>query len=576
MSLTLEAAGPQAKNLGPARRKVFNSAGGTIGRLPGNDWVLPDQFVSGQHAVIHFSDGTYYLEDRSSNGVFINSPETRLPKHQPYALKDGDRFFIDAYEIRVSISSEQPAAALAVAPRSPLTGLLGTPAGGAMIPDEPFAPEDPFAATATSAALPNPVSLARAPVTDPLPVEETDPLRLLGLMPARKPAAPVPRAQDLAQASPLTEPYRAPNVHVPPAAPPYRIPDEDLEPSKPIPDDYDPLAGADIAQPPAGRVGTSGNSPVPRPAGRTFAEQPPERLIPRAQQAAAPPSAPRAPLPPLQSPAAPVLQSPASQIRPSVGSSPSASPARPVPPRRPPVAQPQPLPPTTDRTAPSRVAQVQSVPPETPRPAATTLAGAPPSVDLAALLSAAGLEGAASTPELAALFGRILRVVVTGTMDLLRARERIKDEFRMHMTTFKADDNNPLKFSANVEDALHNLLVKRNSAYLPPVEAFEDAFQDARNHQLAMLAGLRAAFDSMLGEFDPEQLQEQFERQSGKSSLLGMARRRYWDLYRERYRREVQDADTAFRELFGRPFAKAYEEQMERLKAASRAASRNP
>ena len=199
----------------------------------------------------------------------------------------------------------------------------------------------------------------------------------------------------------------------------------------------------------------------------------------------------------------------------------------------------------------------------------------PPDFDFAALLAAAGLEGEDFTPELAVMFGRILRVVVTGMMDLLRARERIKDEFRMHMTTFQSAANNPLKFSANVEDALHNLLVKRNPAYLAPVDAFQDAFHDLHNHQLAMLAGLRAAFDSMLTQFEPEGLRERFDRQSKKGSLLGApARWRYWDLYQEHYQGAARDADTAFRNLFGQPFAKAYEEQMQRLKLAGRAAPR--
>ena len=78
----------------------------------------------------------------------------------------------------------------------------------------------------------------------------------------------------------------------------------------------------------------------------------------------------------------------------------------------------------------------------------------------------------------------------------------------MEMTHFRPADNNPLKFSANVDDALHNLLVKRNAAYLGPVDAFEDAFDDLRNHQLAMLAGMRVAFDSLLAEFDPDRLRE--------------------------------------------------------------------
>src|SRR5262249_2734919 len=95
--------------------------------------------------------------------------------------------------------------------------------------------------------------------------------------------------------------------------------------------------------------------------------------------------------------------------------------------------------------------------------------------DFDVLLAAAGIDHAAVTPEVIESFGRILRIVVSGTMALLRVREGVKDEFRMKMTTFKASDNNPLKFSANVEDALHNLLVKRNPAYLPPVDAFRDA-----------------------------------------------------------------------------------------------------
>ena len=62
---------------------------------------------------------------------------------------------------------------------------------------------------------------------------------------------------------------------------------------------------------------------------------------------------------------------------------------------------------------------------------------------------------------------------------------------------------------ANVEDALHNLLVKRNAAYLGPVDAFDDAFDDLRHHQMATLEGIRVAFESMLAEFHPDRLQEQ-------------------------------------------------------------------
>lgn len=187
------------------------------------------------------------------------------------------------------------------------------------------------------------------------------------------------------------------------------------------------------------------------------------------------------------------------------------------------------------------------------------------------MLAGAGLDPAAMTPELARSFGRILRVVVAGLMEALQARQRIKDEFGMRLTMFRPADNNPLKFSANVDDALHNLLVKRNAAYLGPVDAFEDAFADIRNHQMAMLAGMRQAFDTMLAAFTPERIEAEFERQTKKGALLAMpGRLRYWDLYREKFGDMVRDPEACFAELFGDEFARAYEEQLERLKSRRR------
>ena len=52
------------------RVREFPAVGGTIGRGPDNDWVLPDdsRYVSSRHAVIDFQGGAYYLVDTSRNG----------------------------------------------------------------------------------------------------------------------------------------------------------------------------------------------------------------------------------------------------------------------------------------------------------------------------------------------------------------------------------------------------------------------------------------------------------------------------------------------------------------------------
>jgi type VI secretion system protein ImpI len=188
--------------------------------------------------------------------------------------------------------------------------------------------------------------------------------------------------------------------------------------------------------------------------------------------------------------------------------------------------------------------------------------------DLMELMRGAGLSGQEMSPEMMQDLGRVLRVVVTGVMDVLRARAEIKSQFRLPMTRIQSVENNPLKHSPNLEHALHTLLVERNPGFLSPVQAFEDAFADIRNHQMAMLEGLRVAFDAMLESFDPKELEKGFERAAKRG--FGSAKAKYWDLYAERFAELGGDADATFRKLFGDVFAAAYEKQLERLKTLAR------
>jgi type VI secretion system FHA domain protein len=217
--------------------------------------------------------------------------------------------------------------------------------------------------------------------------------------------------------------------------------------------------------------------------------------------------------------------------------------------------------------APLIAAEASAVAPVVPAPVASPAAPAQLD-DLTALMAGAGIPGGTVTPELSRDLGRILRVVVEGLMDVLQSRQRIKEEFGMQQTVFRPSDNNPLKFSANLDDALHNLFVKRNAAYLGSVDAFADAFDDLRDHQLAVLAGLRVAFDAMLTEFDPDRLQERFDGQIGKSALpLVPAKMRYWDMFRTMRADLAKDPEVTFDRLFGEEFRRAYEEQFRKLKA---------
>jgi predicted component of type VI protein secretion system len=110
MLLALSIVSEQGVELGSAAYKVFDERGGSIGRVAGNDWVLPDaqNFVSSRHARVSAANGMFYLEDMSSNGTFINAPDQATSRERPQPLNDGDRLYIGDYEIVVQVIGDEP------------------------------------------------------------------------------------------------------------------------------------------------------------------------------------------------------------------------------------------------------------------------------------------------------------------------------------------------------------------------------------------------------------------------------------------------------------------------------------
>jgi type VI secretion system protein ImpI len=200
-----------------------------------------------------------------------------------------------------------------------------------------------------------------------------------------------------------------------------------------------------------------------------------------------------------------------------------------------------------------------SQPAPTPPPSAPPSGGGIPAPPVAPRQPAMAASGHA-------LFDQLMPMIVQGMMDVLKSRAEIKSQFRLALTTIKPVENNPLKFSPNVDDAMSHLFGGQRSGYLGPAEAFEEGFNDIKAHQMAMLAGMRAAFEHMLEQFSPEVLEEHFEGGAKRGKLMGMASKvRYWDLYREMFNRITRDSDDNFRRLFGEEFAAAYEAQMQKI-----------
>jgi FHA domain-containing protein len=205
---------------------------------------------------------------------------------------------------------------------------------------------------------------------------------------------------------------------------------------------------------------------------------------------------------------------------------------------------------------------------------APTAAAAPAAGNAAELLDALarglGVTGlkppGGLTPEFMEHIGKVVREAAHGTIELLLARAVTKREVRAEMTMIVSKNNNPLKFSPDVNFALMQLIAPQGAGFMPPVEAMRDAYDDLRAHQIGFMAGMRGALTGVLGRFKPEDLEARLSDKSFLDSVLpGGRKAKLWDLYEQRFAEISREAEDNFHTFFGREFLKAYEEQLDRL-----------
>lgn len=186
-------------------------------------------------------------------------------------------------------------------------------------------------------------------------------------------------------------------------------------------------------------------------------------------------------------------------------------------------------------------------------------------------LKGAGLQNGilddADKTESLELFGRLFRNMVETLMELLRSRSELKGEFRLNRTTIRSNENNPLKFTPDVEDALGMLFGQKKQSYLGPEEAISEAIGDVQGHQIAMIVGMEAAFAALMGRLAPDNFADREQEANPLAGAIKSLNRKStaWDNYQKFYRDNVVESGNAFGVLFGEEFSKAYEEQVRKL-----------
>jgi type VI secretion system FHA domain protein len=151
---------------------------------------------------------------------------------------------------------------------------------------------------------------------------------------------------------------------------------------------------------------------------------------------------------------------------------------------------------------------------------------------------------------------------------LLIARGEMRKEFGAEERTMvAARDNNPLKLMADPHEAMQFILDPTDSTggFLDPVRAIGDACEDLRAHEIALMAGMRAAILGALRRVDPQVLEKAFEKSPGGFSFASR-KSRLWESFVAYQQKLAQEAQEDFNKAFGREFMSAYQAQLRRLK----------
>ena len=209
--------------------------------------------------------------------------------------------------------------------------------------------------------------------------------------------------------------------------------------------------------------------------------------------------------------------------------------------------------------------------PETERPRRSGDTHHDLSAGVDAFCRGAGIDPAAlhgdTQAALLTVAGQVLREVVLGLTEALKGRTDLKSRLQLNQTAIQPGENNPLKFSASVDEAVVRLLDPHSTRYMGPVEAVREAFTDLRTHQTALVAAMQSGINEFMNRIAPGELQERFDRGLKRGSLLGAANKtKYWDLYVEFHQALNQRNEQGLPAVFAEELARTYAEKAQKKK----------
>jgi type VI secretion system protein ImpI len=190
---------------------------------------------------------------------------------------------------------------------------------------------------------------------------------------------------------------------------------------------------------------------------------------------------------------------------------------------------------------------------------------------IARIARAAGIpESAISGRDRNALadeIGLVIRLVAENLAQMLSTRAESKTLMRSSSRTLvRAIENNPLKFTGSVEEALAIMFGGPTRQYLDVRATIENSFSDLKAHQLLTYGAMRDALDALFEDLAPDRIAHSVEPEQRLVRMVASRKAKLWDIYVDRWLAKTKRADGRLLEAFIALFADAYD----RLQAKGR------
>ncbi|MBN9454859.1 MAG: type VI secretion system-associated FHA domain protein TagH [Bosea sp.] len=258
---------------------------------------------------------------------------------------------------------------------------------------------------------------------------------------------------------------------------------------------------------------------------------------------------------------------------------PPAEPIVPIPtPRRPPASSPSGVSPWDEPTEDAQAPEAPAEPSPAPMPAfkpppfpsepSAQPPGAPAPISMGEFMQRFA-KGAGVSPQALATqdpgafaeqLGGLMRLIAEELKGLLAARAETKRIARStSQTMIQAQDNNPLKFSPTVDDALQLIFGQPRSGYLDAKRAFDESFRDLKAHQIKTYSAMQHALKMLVEDLDPQAINEATAQDGGLGGLIGSRKAKMWETYVARWDAKTAPYENGLVDAFMIYFAECYD-----------------